>query len=253
MRTVPVGGSTVGYHDSGEREGKAVIFVHGSGGSSFSFTPVFEELKGKMRMLIPDLPEHGESGGVTPKSIGEYSQWVGSFLTAIGVSDFIIVGHSMGGAIAQHLALNKPQGLRGIVLISTGAKLKVHPKIFEGLKDDFGNFCRWLSGMVVGKNAPVELKDEILEQLMMTTPSVFLNDLRCCDAFDIRERLGEIDAPALIIAGTEDVLTPLCCAEYLAQNIRNATLKIINSTGHSPVLEAPGIVNGAILEFVASH
>jgi 3-oxoadipate enol-lactonase len=110
------------------------------------------------------------------------------------------------------------------VLISTGAKLKVHPKIFEGLKDDFGNFCRWLSGMVVGKNAPVELKDEILEQLMMTTPSVFLNDLRCCDAFDIRERLGEIDAPALVIAGTEDVLTPLCYAEYLAQNIRNATL-----------------------------
>jgi pimeloyl-ACP methyl ester carboxylesterase len=253
MRTVSVGSGAVAYLDSGEAEGKAVIFIHGSGGTSFSFTSVFAGLKGKMRMIIPDLPGHGESGGPPPNSIGGYSEWLRSFLTEIGVSDFMVAGHSMGGAIAQHLAIDNPPGLRGIVLISTGAKLKVHPKIFERLTDDFEDFCRWLSGMVVGKNAPVELKEEILKQLMMTDTSVFLNDFKCCDEFDIRERLGEIDVPALIIAGTEDGLTPLYYAEYLAQHIRNAALKIIDNAGHSSMLEAPGRVNGAVLEFVATH
>ena len=77
--------------------------------------------------IIIELPGHGESGGEGEQEIGRYAEHVHAFLKALGLSKVFLVGHSMGGAIVQTLALTHPEVIKGIVLVGTGARLRVLP------------------------------------------------------------------------------------------------------------------------------
>jgi pimeloyl-ACP methyl ester carboxylesterase len=81
--------------------------------------------------LAIDLPGHGNSGGEGEQTIDEYAQTVLSLLGEIGLDQPIIVGHSMGSAIAQWLCLNHPERVQGLILIGAGARLRVHPDILR--------------------------------------------------------------------------------------------------------------------------
>ncbi len=252
MRNVTIGDDVIAYKDSGGTEKKTIILIHGAGGTSFFFTPIWASLRGEYRLVIPDLPGHGESTGTPPGSIEGYVEWLRRFITEIEVNEFILGGHSMGGAIAQMAAIDKIEGLEGVILISTGAKLKVHPKIFEGIRSDFPSFCEQCASMMVSSKAFPELIQEIAANLKTASPAVVESDFAACDRFDVRDRLGEIDVPALIISGDEDVMTPLYYGEFLAQQIKESNLKIIKGAGHCPVFEDPDAVTLAIRDFVQS-
>ena len=84
--------------------------------------------------IIIELPGHGASEGEGEEEIGRYAEHVYSFLKALAVSNVFLVGHSMGGAITQTLALTHPDVIKGIVLVGTGARLKVLPFILNGIK-----------------------------------------------------------------------------------------------------------------------
>jgi pimeloyl-ACP methyl ester carboxylesterase len=83
-------------------------------------------------------------------------------------------------------------------------------------------------------------------------PAVLYGDLVACDRFDIRHRLGEIEAPALVIGATEDRMTPLRFAQYLAENLPHAELRVLEGAGHMMALERPEEVASAVKGFVDS-
>jgi pimeloyl-ACP methyl ester carboxylesterase len=89
------------------------------------------------------------------------------------------------------------------------------------------------------------------ERFREAGPDVLLGDLTACDRFDVMERLGEIDVPALVIAGTADRLTPVEYARYLAEHISEAQIAVIEDAGHMVMLERPAEVAESIRRFLA--
>jgi pimeloyl-ACP methyl ester carboxylesterase len=211
------------------------------------------------------LPGHGRSRGAGRKTILEYANIVREFLDALKIERAIIVGVSMGGAIAQTLALEFPERVAGLVLVGTGAKLRVAPEFLDGLKNDFENTARVLvENFYAPDTSPPTpllqreggrrelLVEKSLEQLRQTGSIVTYNDFAACDAFDIRERISAIAAPTLIVCGRDDKMTPLKYSEFLAQKIPHARLVVIENAGHMVMVEQDTAFGDALRKWLAA-
>ena len=240
-------------HDALEPVGDApaVVCVHGAGGSHLSWPSEIRRLLRAMVYAL-DLPGHGRSTGSGRRTIGEYATVLVSFLETLNLPEAVIVGHSMGGAVALEMALSHPERVRGLVLIGTGARLRVVPAILQGILEDFEAVVGLIGDFVYGPDAPEELKRLGQQVMLDTSPKVMHGDFLACDAFDIMARLGEIRTPTLVITGTADQLTPVKYASFLAHNIRGGQLALVANAGHMVMLERSQEVGEAVARFVAS-
>jgi len=252
MPEIIVQDGIVQFQDSVKASRHAIVFLHGAGGSHHTFRDQWAGLKGPMRLVIPDLPGHGRSGGSPRESVDAYAAWVVDFIKEIGLDRFLLAGHSMGGAIALQAALGGIKGLEALVLLGTGARLRISPMIFEGIGARFREFAPELVGWMTSAASSDVLRDDITSDVLSTRPATFLSDFHACDGFDVMNRLGAIRVPTLVINGDEDRLTPLKYGEYLAVNIPSAVLKIVHGAGHLAMLEKATEVNAVITAFVHS-
>ena len=252
MPETTVQGQVVQFQDSVKASQRGIVFLHGAGGSHHTFRDQWAGLKGAVRLVIPDLPGHGRSGGTPPESVDAYAAWVVEFVKDIEIDRFILSGHSMGGAIALQAALGGLKGLEALVLIGTGARLRISPAIFEGIGERFREFAPELVGWMTSAASSELLREDIANDVLSTRPATFLADFHACNGFDVMNRLDAIRVPTLVISGDDDRLTPLKYGEYLAANIPGAVLKIIHGAGHLSMLEKPNEVNAVITSFVHS-
>lgn len=252
MPELVVAGFTVHCQDTLQRSARTILFVHGAGGTHHTWRDQWAGLKGTARLVIPDLPGHGGSLGSPRETVREYAAWLREFVRETGLRGFVLAGHSMGGAIAQQAALDRIEGLEGLVLVATGAKLKVSPAITDAIAGRFREFAPELAEVMMGEESAPYLREDVTRDILSTRSETFLSDFRACDGFDVRERLGEIRLPTLVVSGDADRLTPLRYAEFLATRIPGAVLKILPGAGHMVALEKPGEVNDVISSFVHS-
>jgi pimeloyl-ACP methyl ester carboxylesterase len=134
--------------------------------------------------------------------------------------------------------------------VATSAKLRVAPQLRQWVESDFGAAVDLVSQWEWGPLVPDDIRHLGKQQLLQIGPPVLLDDYRACDAFDVRDRLAEINAPTLIIAGEADRMTPLKHAAFLAEQLPHARLVTIPQAGHMVMLEAADIVTRAAAEFV---
>ena len=164
----------------------------------------------------------------------------------------VLAGHSFGGAIALMYALKYPDELKGIIIIGSGARLRVHPTFLAPCEEAVkGNPHQWYE--LVGemyRSTQEDYKREVVEKQKAIGPAVMLNDFLCCDKFDIMNRVHEIKVPALIICGQLDVMTPAKYANYLGAKIANSKVVIVPQAGHFVLAEKPEVVNKAIEDFL---
>jgi len=156
----------------------------------------------------------------------------------------------MGGAIAQQLALDHPARVAGLILVATGARLRVAPAIMEGVLVDYDTALDTITAYAWGPQAPEELVRLGRAQLAQVSAQVAHGDYTACNAFDVMGRLGQITAPTLIVSGTADRLTPAKYAAKLAEDIPNAQLGLIENAGHMVMLEQPEQVGQAVIKFL---
>ncbi len=126
MPIVSVNGRQTSYWTGRKRilEGKeTVLFIHGAGGGQYSWSYQKGYFEKEFNPVIIELPGHGESEGGGEEEVVRYAEHVEAFLEALGIQKAFLVGHSMGGAIVQTLALSHPGMIKGIVLVGTGARL----------------------------------------------------------------------------------------------------------------------------------
>ena len=201
-----------------------LIFIHGAGayGGIWRYQTDYFPTSDAI-----NLPGHLQ--GQTLNSVEEYADWLRKYIRGKGYKDVVLAGHSFGGAIALMYALEYPQELKGIIIISSGAKLRVHPRYLTPLEEAIkGNVLEWyqvLEGM--HRLTPENYKREIIEQRKAIGPVVMLNDFLCCDKFDIMDRVHEIKVPTLIICGESDVMTPVKFANYLGAKIANSRVVVV--------------------------
>jgi pimeloyl-ACP methyl ester carboxylesterase len=148
----------------------------------------------------------------------------------------------MGGAVALAIALECPERVAGIGLISTGARLPVPSQILENAANlsTLPLAIQALQEKSFSSQANESLKETTLKRLSGTRQTLLLSDWLACDRFDVSGRLEAIQAPTLVVCGTDDKLTPLHFSETLASQIPGAALQTVDGAGHMLVLEQPG-------------
>jgi pimeloyl-ACP methyl ester carboxylesterase len=221
--------------------------VHGAGGSRLLWPPQLRRLPGATVYTL-DLPGHGRSGGAACDTVTGYAEAVAAFLDEADIERAVIAGHSMGGAIALTLALDFPDRVAGLVLIATGARLRVAPAILEGIRLNFRSSVELVSRSAWSPTADPALVERGRRALLEAGPAVLLGDFVACDHFDVMERLGKIAAPTLVIAGSDDMLAPPKYARFLAEHISAARCEIVADAGHMVMLERPAEVTQAVRE-----
>jgi pimeloyl-ACP methyl ester carboxylesterase len=227
-----------------------LVLVHGAGSSSQTFLHQVRALDRSLNILALDLPGHGNTPGPGLDTISGYANWVERALSGITIPPYFLGGHSMGGAIAQELALRSSLPLKGLILISTGEKLNVSAKFLEGLLTDPDQTLALINRWCFPKNTdPLLIQQSV--QLMKQTPiPVITSDFIACNRFDRSENISTIALPTLIIVGEEDKMTPPAFSQSLNQKVFSSRLVVVSGTGHMVMLEKPREVNQVIEGFV---
>ena len=230
-----------------------VVFIHGSGGNAGLWRNVMEGLADGYDSVAIDLPGHGKSEGQGMQSIPEYREFLKDFFGVVGTEKIVLGGHSLGGGIAQCFALRYPQKLRAILLIGTGARLRVLPEALERMRQMAeGKVEPRFEPWGFSPGATPESLSEGEREWAKTSPQVRYDDMAACDHFDIMKEVDQIRLPALIICGRKDRLTPVKYSEYLRSKIPGSKMEIVEGAGHMVMLEAPEALSRMILIFVRS-
>jgi pimeloyl-ACP methyl ester carboxylesterase len=224
-----------------------IIFVHGSGGCGDIWRYQTEYFPGSHAVNLPGHPE-----GQALESVEESAEWLNKYIKGKGFKDVVLAGHSFGGAIALAYALKYPRELSGIIIIGSGARLRVHPVFLAPCEEAIkGNPRQWHELVEeMYRLTPEDYRKEMVEKQKSVGPAVMLNDFLCCDKFDIMDRVHEIVVPTLIICGESDVMTPVKFANYLGARIVNSRVVVVPQAGHFVLAEKPGAVNQAIEDFL---
>lgn len=246
-------------------EGEDLLLIHGWN----SFLPMWAYVQPHMqqhfRMILPELRGHGRSTELTTHtSIEVFAQDLVELLDVLMINSCIVAGHSLGGFIAQQIALDAPDRVRALILICTGPRIDVEAvaslnwedqitydlspeeAVEKRMKFDFynPNKLRTIPGML-----ELLQKDETQRQTHLVSHGyAALAPLK----FNSEERLGEIHMPTLIVQCAHDPLFPIHIGEFLHTHLSNSSLRIINDTGHSIQLEQPEALVQTIIEFSKS-
>jgi len=242
---------TIHYTDNLLGSDSVLVAVHGSGGDYRHWPEELRSLSA-VRAICVDLPGHGRSAGVGCRSVSEYASFLSAFIARMELGNVILIGHSLGGAILQLLALDRPPWLARIVLVGTGARLRVSPEIFKGLTEDFDMAVQQIGDMAFGPEAGAGNIATFKSGLMNTEPLTIYNDFGACDNFDIMAQVDKIKTPTLIVSGSADALTPVKYGDYLASRIPGASHRVIENAGHMMALEKPEEFVEIVLAFISS-
>ena len=250
---MPVSGNLY-YSEHSERDTETppLVLIHGAGGTHLYWPPKIRRLRGYCVYAV-DLPGHGKSSASDgQQSIGEYARFLVQWLESLQLRRAVIVGHSMGSAIALDLAIHHPEYVVGLCLLGAGARLRVLPEVLNYVADHttFYKATDLLVACSFSTNAPTHLVEMATKRLLETRQSVLYGDLVACDRFDVMDQLGVVKQPALVICGEEDQLTPLRYAQFLANSIPDARLSVIPGAGHMVMLEQPDLVADSLHSFL---
>ncbi len=228
-----------------------VILLHGAGGTSLTWPAEIRRLPG-WRVLAIDLPGHGRSPGIPQQNITAYMEQVAQFISELGCGQAVLIGHSMGGAIALSLALAYPGQVAALGLIASGAYLGVPDDLLEAFSTQLGQpeALNILQQRAFSPRTAPERVAQCLRPLEETRYSVLYADWLACSQFDLRQEIGEINVPTWIAAGIDDQLTPLSYAHFLVNNLPDARLQLVASAGHMLLQEQPQVVSASLRHFM---
>ena len=240
---------SVNFEEAGDPTKKAIIFVHGAGGSSATWFMQLRGLSSDHHVVAIELNGHGKSPDrAEDDSVHSYLHDIHEVVTKFDKP--FLAGHSMGGALTQVYALNHPEYLRGIILVGTGAKLRVNPVVFNLLDNDFDGYVEAVGNFMFHEETSEEMIEASKHEVRKCPPQIIRRDFELCDKFDIMDTVSKIKSPTLILVGAADVMTPVKYSTYLKDKIEGSVLHVIEGAGHSVMLEKFGVFNELVANWV---
>ncbi|HEX8733015.1 MAG TPA: alpha/beta hydrolase [Ktedonobacterales bacterium] len=230
---------------------ETLVFVHGSGDSAQVWGPLIALLPGYACVAL-DLPGHGAlvaEPGPTEMGVAEYATFVRAELARRGLTAPTVVGHSLGGAVALRLALDAPEVVGRLILVGSGARLRVALSYLEAARVDDPQGQAAITRVAFAEEHAAQA-DAWQAERQPAAPGMLYRDLAACDRFDVLAEVGRISAPTLLIVGAGDRMTPPKYSEYLRAQLPNSALAIIADAGHYAQLEQPRAVADAIRQFI---
>jgi 3-oxoadipate enol-lactonase len=260
-RSIQLDGITITYDDAGT--GKVpVIFIHGFPFSKTTWQPQMEFLQKSHRVIAYDIRGFGGSTlGNEVISIDLFATDLIRFMDALKIEKAIVCGLSMGGYIVMNAVGRFPARFEAIVLSDTQCiadsaenKEKRYKTIRQIEEEGLEKFAETFIQNIFSKNA-LEHKRTVVEEvknlILKTSPQAITATLKAlAERRESCNTLKQINIPALIICGKEDLVTPLSQAELLNNSLVNSTLQPIEKAGHMSNLEQPDIFNEHIHNFL---
>jgi pimeloyl-ACP methyl ester carboxylesterase len=240
--------------------GQPLVFLHGFPFSRGVWQKQIDAFQSSHRVIAPDLPGFGESPPRPgPITMAQYAANLRALLQGLGTGPVVLIGHSMGGYVALAFALQFPEVLRGLVLVSTRAG-RDSDEAAAGRRALAGKVKAEGVQVVVDAMAPKMLAtgdrdprgvEQVRGLMSGTSPEgAIASLLGMAERPDTTALLGRIAAPTLVITGAEDRLIPPAESDKLAQAIRGAQLHLIPRAGHLVAFEQPDAFNRALREWL---
>ena len=262
-KIVQAGPVSLEYFEEGDGP-ETLVLVHGYASSAALWRYTVEHLAreqvgGAARFRIIAFNNRGAGGSDRSDSEDDYT--LQSFandlynaVTALGLDDFILVGHSMGGATVTQFSLGHQELLRALVLLNSA------PLNGRALPDDWEETLRasFVEGGLtqgdMGFNAPhvtQDFVDEVKSIILRNPIERAIGGRRSMGVLRLRDRLGEIKVPTMVVGGDRDTTVGVdnMVAEYLALPEENRHLHVFHGIGHSPNVEVPGRLAGSLTRF----
>ncbi|CAL9271592.1 Lipase 3 [Streptomyces sp. SudanB5_2050] len=239
--------------------GPTLVFLHYWGGSARTWDLVVERLPGRDVLTIDFRGWSRSSGLPGPYTLGQLADDTLAVLADAGVTDHVLVGHSMGGKVAQLVAATRPAGLRGIVLVSSGpAKpaAQITPEYQEALchaydSDESAAGAR--DHILTATELPASIKAQVATDSRAGADAARIEWPLHGIAEDITEHTRMISLPALVVAGENDQVEPVdVLRDNLVPYLSQAEFTVIPTTGHLIPLEAPADLVNAITAFATA-
>lgn len=264
MQTVRNGDLEIAYWREGA--GPPVIWIQGLNADHTAWLSQVAAFRDGYDCLTPDNRDVGQSGRATgPYTLAEMADDVRAVLDDAAVLDAHVVGLSMGGAIAQELALRYPEWVRSLTLVSTFARMDgrltaileawrtIYPRL--GPSDFARQSWPWLFSwrFFERPNALRNLQRYADNAPHPQEPDAFVRQIDASLGHDRRERLAALHIPTLVIAGAEDALVQPHLGRELADAIPSARFALLDGIGHSANLEGRGEFNRLVREFLAEQ
>lgn len=239
----------------------SLVFIHGAANdhSVWTLQARYFAHHGWNAMAV-DLPGHGKSFGDTKKTVADYADWVINLLDNGAVPSAALVGHSMGSLIALDCAVRHRARVSQIALLGASAPMPVADALLDAAVNrpaeaiDMLNIwghaphLKWGRNPTPGTSSMMAYK-RLLEQ---SHPGVIANDLSACNAFlPDAAYFANVKLPALVVAGTRDLMTPAKSASALAAQIDGCRFVVLEDAGHAMMQEAPGKTLDALKGFLA--
>lgn len=232
---------------SGNPNGPVVLMGSSLGTTSRMWENQLPYLEPDFRVIRFDSPGHGQSlNGLTPvapgetsdASVADFAAQVLQLADSLNVDKFSYVGLSLGGAIGQQLALEAPERIERLVLTCTAAKFGT-PDIWQDraqrVREEGMDWLRnpssekWFTDGFAQDSSTAQT---LLDDLTALDPQGYAAACDAVSGFDMTDRLADIDAPTLVIAGAEDVSTPPEVVKVLADGIPNAEFQVVDGAAH---------------------
>lgn len=220
------------------------MFIHGAGRTPASWGPQLARFEGALAVALPGHPD-----GAPLLGTQAMAEWVIAEVEEVP-GPMVMVGHSLGGAVALEIALARPDLVAGLVLVSTGARLPVPDEAIARIDADFEAECARMVEASWLHHDPDLIRRGTNSVISMGPESLRADYLSARD-HDLRGKLGGIDVPVMVMSGESDPLVPMWLSEELADELSGATLAIIAETAHVPQLERPEMIDLLVAAFMA--
>lgn len=219
---------------------KKVLFIHGNMGSTRWWLPVIELLNNECDMIAVDLRGFGSSpDGLAVVNLGDHAQDIQNVVREQNFSDFIIVGHSLGGAVAMQVAADYPESLSGLVLMDAPPVSGLSNVDYSLLEKLLENPEILVSSLRMTMVLPVdETYFQGLAQDCLRGIAAVIPNTRALEKADFSADTGRFGKPVLVIHGEHDAVVPVGEGQKTASAYPNAKLVIIEGCGHNPQVEA---------------
>jgi 3-oxoadipate enol-lactonase len=251
----------IDYLSAGSRDKPVLLMLHGIGGAAESFTPQMQAFSDDFNVIAWNMPGYGGSAPLQPLSFETLAGALAELMDDIGSATAHIVGHSIGGMVAQQFVSGYPERVASLVLVATSAAFGGRDGEFQKrfIADrlgplDRGATMKELATAIVdsltGDNPDPDTIQLAYRTMSSVPEATYRANMELLVKFDLRKKLSDIRVPVLLVAGEKDTNAAPSIMEKMGGFIPGARFECIRDAGHLVNLEQPFAFNNVLRSFL---
>jgi len=258
---VSAGSLQLSYLEQGQ--GPTVLFLHGLGSAGADWSLQFPLFAPQYRVIAPDLRAHGQSeAGAFYWTIQDLADEVAELVEKVQAGPAHVVGLSLGGCVAQALALRRPALVRSLTLVNTFGRLR--PAGWRGARRILQRLwllcfapmaanAAFIADGLFPKSDQAAFRASAVARLSQNLRRTYWASMRAVLFFDVRAQLPALRCPTLVVAGDRDTTVALSAKQELSRVIPGAKLVIVADSGHATPYDQADFFNRTVMEFIQAH